>query len=79
MASPRSLRTAFWEHHRLRQIREAFGDRRFSFQLDDTAIALAMLMAVGWQTASHMCTSLIVDALQTAVIGGRVRTGAVVF
>ncbi|MDV8009250.1 IS3 family transposase [Rhodococcus sp. IEGM 1318] len=42
-----------------------------------TVIDLATRMVVGWQAASHMRTSLIVDALQMAVTGGHVRTGAV--
>ncbi|MDZ7914512.1 MAG: IS3 family transposase [Rhodococcus sp. (in: high G+C Gram-positive bacteria)] len=42
-----------------------------------TVIDLATRMVVGWQTASHMRTSLIVDALQMAVTGGHVRTDAV--
>lgn len=42
-----------------------------------TVIDLATRMVVGWQTASHMGTSLIVDALQMAVTGGHARTGAV--
>jgi putative transposase len=42
-----------------------------------TVIDLATRMVVGWQTASHMRTSLIVDALQMAVTGGHVRTGTV--
>ena len=40
-------------------------------------IDLATRMVVGGQAASHMRTSLIVDALQMAVTGGHVRTGAV--
>ncbi|MBQ9052606.1 MAG: hypothetical protein IJ116_07645 [Rhodococcus sp.] len=40
-------------------------------------IDLATRMVVGWPTASHMRTSLIVDALQMAVTGGHVRTDAV--
>ncbi|MGM5068671.1 DDE-type integrase/transposase/recombinase [Rhodococcus qingshengii] len=42
-----------------------------------TVIDLATRMVVGWQTAWHMRMSLIVDALQMAVTGGHVRTGAV--
>jgi len=42
-----------------------------------TVIDLAARMVVEWQTASHMRTSLIVDALQMAVTGGHVGTGAV--
>ncbi|QBJ97316.1 hypothetical protein ERC79_16255 [Rhodococcus sp. ABRD24] len=39
-------------------------------------IDLATLMVVGWQTASHMRTSSITDALQMTVTGRYVRTGA---
>ncbi|WP_082920735.1 DDE-type integrase/transposase/recombinase [Rhodococcus sp. YH3-3] len=42
-----------------------------------TVVDLPTRMVVGWQTAPHMRTSLIVDALQMVVTGGHVRTGAV--
>jgi putative transposase len=42
-----------------------------------TVIDLATRMVVGWQLASHMRTSLIADALEMAVTGGHVQSGAV--
>ena len=42
-----------------------------------TVIDLATRMVVGWQLASHMRTSLIIDALGMAVTGGHVSPGAV--
>jgi putative transposase len=42
-----------------------------------TVIDLATRMVVGWQLASHMRTSLIVDALQMAIDGGHVETNAI--
>ena len=42
-----------------------------------TVIDLATRMVVGWQTAPHMRTSLIVDALAMAVDAGHVRSDAV--
>jgi transposase InsO family protein len=42
-----------------------------------TVIDLATRMVVGWQTAEHMRTSLIVDALAMAQHHGHVRPGAV--
>ncbi|GAA1779910.1 hypothetical protein GCM10009681_57460 [Luedemannella helvata] len=42
-----------------------------------TVIDLATRMVIGWQTAEHMRTSLVVDALAMAVTHGRVRPGAV--
>lgn len=42
-----------------------------------TVIDLATRMVVGWQTASHMRTSLIVDALAMAIDAGHVRRDAV--
>lgn len=42
-----------------------------------TVIDLATRMVVGWQLASHMRTSLIVDALEMAVDGGHVQREAI--
>jgi transposase InsO family protein len=42
-----------------------------------TVIDLATRMVVGWQTADHMRTSLIVDALAMAKRHGHIRAGAV--
>lgn len=42
-----------------------------------TVIDLATRMVVGWQTAAHMRTSLIVDALDMAIRHGHVRADAV--
>lgn len=42
-----------------------------------TVLDLATRMVVGWQMASHMRTSLIVDALEMARTGGHVQAGAV--
>jgi transposase InsO family protein len=42
-----------------------------------TVIDLATRMVVGWQTAEHMRTSLIVDALAMAKRHGHIRAGAV--
>jgi putative transposase len=42
-----------------------------------TVIDLATRMVIGWQLADHMRTSLVVDALDMAVVGGHVRAGAV--
>jgi putative transposase len=42
-----------------------------------TVIDLATRMVVGWQLAEHMRTSLVVDALDMAVVHGHVRPGAV--
>lgn len=42
-----------------------------------TVIDLATRMVVGWQLASHMRTSLVVDALQMAIDGGYVRPQAI--
>jgi putative transposase len=42
-----------------------------------TVIDLATRMVVGWQLADHMRTSLVVDALEMAVVHGHVRPGAV--
>ena len=42
-----------------------------------TVIDLATRMVVGWQLADHMRTSLVVDALDMAVVHGHVRPGAV--
>lgn len=41
-----------------------------------TVIDYATRMVVGWQTADHMRTSLVVDALEMARLHGRVRPGA---
>jgi putative transposase len=40
-------------------------------------IDLATRMVVGWQTADHMRTSLVVDALRAAIDAGRVQPGAI--
>ncbi|GAA0947216.1 hypothetical protein GCM10009558_062790 [Virgisporangium aurantiacum] len=40
-------------------------------------IDLATRMVVGWQLVDHMRTSLVVDALEMAVVHGHVRPGAV--
>jgi putative transposase len=42
-----------------------------------TVLDLATRMVVGWQMASHMRTSLIVDALEMARTGGHIQAGAV--
>ena len=42
-----------------------------------TVIDLATRMVVGWQTATHMRTSLVTDALQMAIDGGYVRPQAI--
>lgn len=42
-----------------------------------TVIDLATRMVIGWQLADHMRTSLVVDALEMAVVHGHVRAGAV--
>jgi putative transposase len=42
-----------------------------------TVIDLATRMVVGWQLAEHMRTSLVIDALAMAVIGGHVGPGAI--
>jgi putative transposase len=42
-----------------------------------TVIDLATRMVVGWQMATHMRTSLVVDALQMAVAGGYVAGDAI--
>ncbi|WP_442933702.1 DDE-type integrase/transposase/recombinase [Micromonospora sp. CPCC 206060] len=42
-----------------------------------TVIDLATRMVVGWQTAAHMRTSLVVDALAMAIRHGHVRADAV--
>jgi transposase InsO family protein len=42
-----------------------------------TVIDLATRMVVGWQLATHMRTSLVVDALQMAVAGGHVAPEAI--
>jgi putative transposase len=42
-----------------------------------TVIDLATRMVVGWQLGTHMRTSLIIDALSMAIIGGHVAPGAV--
>ena len=42
-----------------------------------TVIDLATRMVVGWQLATHMRTSLVVDALQMAVAGGYVAPDAI--
>jgi len=42
-----------------------------------TVLDLATRMVVGWQMASHMRTSLIVDALEMARAGGHIQAGAV--
>lgn len=40
-------------------------------------IDLATRMVVGWQMASHMRTSIVIDALQMAIDHGRVRENAI--
>ncbi|TKJ34892.1 transposase, partial [Blastococcus sp. CCUG 61487] len=42
-----------------------------------TVIDLATRMVVGWQTAAHMRTALVTDALQMAIDGGHVADGAI--
>jgi putative transposase len=42
-----------------------------------TVIDLATRMVVGWQLAEHMRTSLVVDALEMAIVHGHVQPGAV--
>jgi putative transposase len=42
-----------------------------------TVLDLATRMVVGWQMATHMRTSLIVDALAMAIEGGHVRPDAI--
>jgi putative transposase len=42
-----------------------------------TVIDLATRMVVGWQTAVHMRTTLVTDALQMAIGGGHVADGAI--
>jgi putative transposase len=42
-----------------------------------TVLDLATRMVVGWQMATHMRTSLIVDALQMAIDGGHERPDAI--
>lgn len=42
-----------------------------------TVIDLATRMVIGWQTAQHMRTSLVVDALAMAVRHGHIQPGAV--
>jgi len=42
-----------------------------------TVIDLATRMVVGWQTANHLRTSLVVDALTMAIRHGHVQPGAV--
>ena len=42
-----------------------------------TVIDLATRMVVGWQTAAHMRTALVTDALQMAVDAGHVTGGAI--
>jgi transposase InsO family protein len=42
-----------------------------------TVIDLATRMVVGWQTAAHMRTALVTDALQMAIDGGHVTAGAI--
>ena len=42
-----------------------------------TLLDLATRMVVGWQMATHMRTSLIVEALQMAIDGGHVRADAI--
>ena len=42
-----------------------------------TVIDLATRMVVGWQTAAHMRTSLVIDAVTMARKHGRIRAGAV--
>jgi transposase InsO family protein len=42
-----------------------------------TVIDLATRMVVGWQAAEHLRTSLVIDALATAIRHGHVQPGAV--
>jgi transposase InsO family protein len=42
-----------------------------------TVIDLATRMVIGWQLASHMRTSLVIDALQMAIDSGQVRHDAI--
>jgi putative transposase len=42
-----------------------------------TVIDLATRMVVGWQTAAHMRTTLVTDALQMAIDAGHVTDGAI--
>ncbi|SNR64565.1 IS3 family transposase [Blastococcus mobilis] len=42
-----------------------------------TVIDLATRMVVGWQTAAHMRTALVTDALQMAIDAGHVTDGAI--
>ena len=42
-----------------------------------TVLDLATRMVVGWQMATHMRTSLVVDALQMAIDGGHLRPDAI--
>jgi transposase InsO family protein len=42
-----------------------------------TVIDLATRMVVGWQTAAHMRTALVIDALQLAIDGGHVTAGVI--
>jgi len=42
-----------------------------------TVIDLATRMVVGWQTAAHMRTTLVTDALQMAIDAGHVQAGAI--
>lgn len=45
--SLRSLRTAFWEHHRLQKFRGAFGDGQFGLQLGDATSSGSEFGALG--------------------------------
>jgi putative transposase len=42
-----------------------------------TVIDLATRMVVGWQLAAHMRTSLVIDAVQMAIIGGHIERDAI--
>jgi putative transposase len=42
-----------------------------------TVLDLATRMVVGWQTAAHMRTGLVTDALQMAIDGGHVAPDAI--
>jgi transposase InsO family protein len=42
-----------------------------------TVIDLATRMVVGWQTAAHMRTALVIDALQMAIDAGHVSDDAI--
>ena len=42
-----------------------------------TVLDLATRMVVGWQTAAHMRTSLVTDALTMAIDGGHVKANAI--